>query len=146
MRMRNTTVQGHFSYRNQAQGLWFDTDNQNITINNATLSENLLASLQLEANEGPITLENSHLCSSGLGVKLIDRKKVSIWGNTFYNNSGTNIQQAEIYVAGKSGGRYVTDWLTHEATSFTRRERASGTIHLKMPNGTKCVWNLSCRG
>ena len=35
--MRTTTVQGHHSYNNQAQGLWFDTDNQNITINNATL-------------------------------------------------------------------------------------------------------------
>ncbi len=114
MLMRNTTVQGHFSYRNQAQGLWFDTDNKNITISNATLSENLLASLQLEANEGPITLENSHLCSSGLGVKLINSESVSIWGNTFYNNSGTNIQQAEIYLAGQSGGRYVTDWLTHQ--------------------------------
>ena len=55
MRMRNTTVQNHFSYHNQAQGLWFDTDNKNITINNATLSGNHMAALQLEANEGPIT-------------------------------------------------------------------------------------------
>jgi hypothetical protein len=30
--MRNVTVQNHFSDNNQAQGLWFDSDNKNITI------------------------------------------------------------------------------------------------------------------
>ncbi len=112
LRMRNTTVQNHFSYRNQAQGLWFDTDNKNITINNATLSQNVLASLQLEANEGPITLQNSHLCSSGLGANVINTSNLTIQYNTFYNNSGTGNLQAEIYIAGKSGGRLLWDWLT----------------------------------
>jgi hypothetical protein len=39
IRMRTTTVQNNYSYNNQAEGLWFDTDNQNITIDNATLVE-----------------------------------------------------------------------------------------------------------
>ena len=34
---RNITVQNHYSYNNQAQGLWFDTDNKNMTVTNATL-------------------------------------------------------------------------------------------------------------
>ena len=54
--MRSTTVQNHFSYNNQAEGLWFDTDNKNITINNATLVGNLTAALQIERNEGPVTI------------------------------------------------------------------------------------------
>ncbi len=115
MRMRNTSIQNHFSYRNQAQGLWFDTDNKNITINNATLSQNVLASLQIEANEGPITLENSHLCSSGLGVNVINSEKFTIQNNTFYNNSGASTLQAEIFIAGKSGGRQFNDWLTGQS-------------------------------
>jgi hypothetical protein len=112
---RSTTVQNHFSYRNQAQGLWFDTDNKTITINNATLSQNVLAALQIEANEGPILLENSHLCSSGLGVNVINTEKFTIKSNTFYNNSGTSVRQAEIYIAGKPGGRQFSDWLTGQA-------------------------------
>ena len=52
MLMRSTSVQNHYSYQNQAQGLWFDTDNKNITINNAHLSGNHMAALQLEANQG----------------------------------------------------------------------------------------------
>jgi hypothetical protein len=110
--VRSTTVQDHFSYNNQGQGLWFDTDNKNITINRATLAGNLTAALQIERNEGPITLENSHLCSSGAGVNLLTSEQVTIENNTFYNNGATNKYQAQIYLAGQSGGIHITDWQT----------------------------------
>ena len=112
---RSTTVQNHYSYRNQAQGLWFDTDNKNITINNASLSQNVLGALQIEANEGPISLASSHLCSSGLGVNVINTEKFTLKYNVFYNNGGTGLRQAEIYIAGKAGGRKFSDWLTGQA-------------------------------
>ena len=115
MLAHNATVKNHYAYRNQAQGLWFDTDNKNITIENATLSENVLASLQLEANEGPISLTGSKLCSSGSGVNLINTEKLTMTGNTFYNNSGTNRWQGQIFLAGKSGGRKINDWETDQA-------------------------------
>lgn len=110
--MRSVTVQNHFSYNNQAEGLWFDTDNKNITINNATLVGNLTAALQIERNEGPVTLENSHLCSSGVGVNLLTSEQVKIQNNTFYNNGGTNKYQAQIYLAGQANGISITDWQT----------------------------------
>ncbi len=115
MLTHNATVKNHYSYRNQAQGLWFDTDNKNITIANATLSENVLASLQLEANEGPISVTGSKLCSSGSGVNLINTEKLTMSGNTFYNNSGTNKWQGQIFLAGKPGGRQINDWETDQA-------------------------------
>lgn len=110
--MRTTIVQNHFSYNNQAEGLWFDTDNKNILINNATLSGNVTAALQIERNEGPVTLENSHLCSSGVGVNLLTSEQVKIVNNSFYNNGGTNKYQAQIYLAGQTGGKSITDWQT----------------------------------
>ena len=115
MLMHNATVKNHYAYRNQAQGLWFDTDNKDITIENATLSENVLASLQLEANEGPILLTGSRLCSSGSGAHLINTEKLTMKGNTFYNNSGTNKWQGQIFLAGKPGGRQINDWETNQA-------------------------------
>ncbi len=116
MYMRNTTVQNHFSYNNQAQGLWFDTDNKNITINNATLSGNHMAALQLEATEGPVTLENSHLCHSGVGVNILNVEGLTIKSNTFYNNSGTGVYDpAEIFVAGFAGGHRITDSITGQS-------------------------------
>jgi hypothetical protein len=124
MLMRDTSVTNHYSYRNQAQGLWFDTDNKNITINNATLSENVLGSLQLEANEGPITLTGSRLCSSGVGLNIINTSALTVKNNVFYNNGGTNKYQGQIYLAGKSGGRQVTDWQTNQ----TYLVYTSGTV------------------
>jgi len=112
MLMRSTTVQNHFSYGNQAQGLWFDTDNKNITINQATLAGNVLTNLQIERNEGPISLANSTLCSSGAGVTINNSAAVSMTGNVFYNNSGTNKYQAEVFIGGAPGGKATTDWQT----------------------------------
>ncbi len=116
MFMRNTTVQNHFSYNNQAQGLWFDTDNKNITINNATLSGNVMAGLQLEANEGPVTVENSHICMSGVGINILNSEGLTIKNNVLYNNGGTGIyDDGEVFVAGFAGGHKITDWLTGQA-------------------------------
>ncbi len=113
--MRNTTVQNHFSYNNQAEGLWFDTDNKNILIDNVTLAGNVTAALQIERDEGPITLQNSHLCSSGNGVNILTSEQVKIQNNTFYNNGATNKYQAQIFIAGQPGGKVITDWQTGQS-------------------------------
>jgi len=113
--MRNVSVQNHFSYNNQAQGLWFDTDNKNITINNATLVGNVQAALQVERNEGPLTLQNSHLCSSGVGINMLTSQQVTVQNNVFYNNGATNKYQAQIYLAGQNGGKVITDWQTGQS-------------------------------
>jgi hypothetical protein len=109
---RNTTVQNHFSYRNLAQGLWFDTDNENGTINNVTLAGNVMSGLQIEANEGPINVGNSVICANGAGVNLLNSQNVTINNNTLFNNGGSGIYDAgEIFVAGFSGGHPISDWV-----------------------------------
>ena len=110
--MRNTSVQNHLSYNNQAQGLWFDTDNQNIDIDSATLSGNVLAALQVERNEGPLNLQNSYLCNSGTGLNLLTSWQTTVKNNTFYNNGGTNTHQAQVFLGGRAGGIFIGDFLT----------------------------------
>ena len=112
LQMRNTTVQYHSSFRNQAQGLWFDTDNKNIQINHVTLADNVLAALQMERSEGPITLENSTLCSSGGGINLLTSSNFTVKNNKFYNNGGTNRWEAQLFAGGSSSGYPIFDWLT----------------------------------
>jgi len=53
-----------------------------VTVNNATLSENVLGSLQVELNEGPILVENSYLCSSGIGVNVLNSTYLTLNNNT----------------------------------------------------------------
>jgi hypothetical protein len=134
--MRSTTVQNHYSYNNQAEGLWFDTNNKNITINNATLVGNVTAALQIERNEGPVTLENSHLCTSGVGVNLLTSRNVTIKNNTFYNNGGTNKFQAEIYLAGQHNGIKIKDWQTGETYDlFTTGTVLTGNVFQDASDG-----------
>lgn len=134
--MRTTTVQNHLSYNNQAQGLWFDTDNQNIIIDNATLVGSYNAALQIERNEGPVTLRNSHLCSSGVGVNVLTTQGLTVNNNVFYNNGATNKYQAELYLAGDAGGISITDWQTGQVYDlFSTGTSMSGNTFLDAQPG-----------
>src|SRR5450631_330390 len=99
MYMHTSSISNHFAYRNSAQGLWYDTDDKNITISNSIVAENKEAGLQLEVNEGPITVSNNTFCSNGSGVNLINSSGVTLTNNIFYNNGGTNKYQGQIYLA-----------------------------------------------
>jgi hypothetical protein len=109
------TVKNHYSYNNQAQGLWLDTDNKNITVDGATLTGNVQAGLQIERNEGPITVQNSTFCSNGQGINVLTSPGLTIQNNIFYNNSGTNKYQANLFLAGTAGGKIITDWQTGQS-------------------------------
>ena len=112
---QGATIANQISYRNQAQGLWFDTDHKNITVTDATLSENLMGGLQVEADPGPISVSKSAFCSNGAGVNVIYSTGLSLTDNFFYNNGGTNSWQGEVFIAGTPGGRPITDWVTHQS-------------------------------
>jgi hypothetical protein len=114
---RNITVNGQHSYNNQAEGLWFDTDNENITIENSVLVGSIIENLKLEANEGPFTVTGNTICSGGVGVILMDSAGVALKNNYFYNNqvSQGNLaadQNGQVFLAGPPGGRTYTNFQT----------------------------------
>jgi len=114
---RNITVTGQHSYNNQAEGLWFDTDNENITIQDSVLVGSLIENLKLEANEGPFTVIGNSLCSGGVGVILMDSAGVTLKNNYLFGNQSsggnlTNNQNAQVFLAGNPGGRRYTNFQT----------------------------------
>jgi hypothetical protein len=121
-RNRYITVTGQHSYNNQAEGLWFDTDNATVTVSNSVLVGSATENLKFEANEGPFTVTGNTLCSGGVGVILMDSAGVSLTNNYFYGNqsAGTNAtygnlttaQNAQVYLAGNPGGRKYTNFQT----------------------------------
>ena len=110
--MHTATVQDFYAYGNQAQGLWFDTDNKSITVNAATVAASSMSALQLEANEGPVLVENSHFCTSLAGVTALNQEKLTMKYNNFYNNGGFGQYPGEIFIAGRTGGHVIYDWQT----------------------------------
>jgi hypothetical protein len=108
------TIQGFWAYGNQAQGLWFDTDNKNITIGDANISGSAMSAVQLEANEGPIAVKDSHLCNSLAGVTALNTEGITLEDNVLYNNGGIGSYSGEFFLGGVAGGHWIPDWQTGE--------------------------------
>lgn len=145
MRMHGATVSSQKAYNNASQGLWFDTDNINVTISGAKLVGNLVGNLQLEASQGPFTVQNSTFCSGG-GLQLINAAGIAMTGNVFYNNGGGSFQNGQIFLAGKSGGRSVTNWQTGAVTNvYTKNTKLQNNSILAVGSGQN-VFNTYLSG
>jgi hypothetical protein len=120
--MHTADFNGFKTYYNQTGGIWFDTDNQNITLENLASSNNLQYGMLLEASEGPITITDSQFCNNhdnedpanstgtlGSG----NAEYVTVSGSLFYNNAIPHIG-GEIKIGGTSAGRSFTNWETGE--------------------------------
>jgi len=94
---------------NQTRGLWFDSDNVNVTVDAAFLSHNLTGGLFLEANPGPIVVKNSGICDNGAeGIVTNNSEATTLENNILYNNKG-----AQIFVNGRAKSRTARNWETN---------------------------------
>jgi hypothetical protein len=98
---------------NQTQGVHFDTDNVNVTMN-SQLSANNLYGFWMENSQGPTTISNSYLCANNVinqndsgGFNFHDSTNVTLTGNTIYGNLAN-----QITINGKPAGFSVTNWET----------------------------------
>jgi hypothetical protein len=112
MRVHDGIYRRHRSVDNLTRGMWFDYDNVNIEVDNATLCSNFADGIDLEANEGPITIKNSTICRNQNGPGIIGghTRKVRLDGNILYGNG-----RAQIRIVG--GNLRPTDnWETKQRT------------------------------
>jgi len=100
------------SVGNEASGLWFDTNNSDVTVEQAFLANNRLRGFFIEANKGPISLKNSRICgNAGDGFEGQHSESVSLIGNLFYDN-----HKSQIFVDSISDQRSVYDPDTKSST------------------------------
>lgn len=80
--------------QNQATGLWFDTDNAGILLDQVTLSENATRGLYLEAVQGPIAIRESLLLNNGqIGILATSVANLTLDSNVIAGNG-----EYQIYV------------------------------------------------
>jgi len=125
LRVHDSKFMNLRAVNNQTSGLWFDTDNANVRIENANLSSNRANGLFLEANQGPITIENSRICQNRAeGVLVLDSDAVFIRKSLLYSNKG-----AQILADGSQKSRSEHNWETRENfTSKAKNLRLEGNI------------------
>jgi hypothetical protein len=101
----------HKAVNNQTLGFWLDTDNTNISVEEAFLHNNLSFGMFIEANQGPITVKDSTIChNKDAGFLINNSRGVTLAHNIIYGN-----KRAQILAEGTPPeGRPVTNWETGE--------------------------------
>ena len=106
LRLHNSEMKNFRAVNNLTSGLWFDTDNANVRVENAVLSSNQANGLFLEANQGPITIENSRVCQNRAeGILVLDSDSVTVRKSLLFANKGT-----QILADGRQKSRSERDW------------------------------------
>jgi hypothetical protein len=72
---------------NQATGLWFDTDNTEISVVDSVICGNATRGVFLEASPGPFLIKDSRICDNGeIGIMATGAARVTIDGTTITGN------------------------------------------------------------
>jgi hypothetical protein len=101
----------HKSVGNETYGIWFDTDCENILVKQSTFCSNLGLGIYLEANQGPITIQNTKICwNKEYGIQIANSAKVNLENNIIYGNASSQIMVSGLYDL----PRTETNWETGE--------------------------------
>ena len=125
----NGTYKNMVSNFNEANGVAWDTDNENVTFTSGVSAFNIVNGIQIEKTEGPFTLSNSYFCYGNLlgigqrgGVAVRNSEQLTLTGTNMY---GSLINQ--FVVVGQTGGIEITNWETGQSYNLiTEKFTASG--------------------
>jgi len=90
--IHNGIYKNHISIKNQTRGFWFDSDCENVIVDNAFWCENLTDGIFIEADQGPITIRNSKICFNNTYGILSNSANVILENNIIYGNKKSQIQ------------------------------------------------------
>jgi hypothetical protein len=107
------TISGATLTLNQTHTIHWDTNNENITANSIFAANNIVG-VEIEKNDGPITITKSQFCNiiggdAQGGLVFRNSENTTVSGCTVYNQSPN-----EVMLTGEAGGILVTNWETGE--------------------------------
>lgn len=123
---------------NQTYGVHWDTDNKDITTNGFVVTDNLMAGVYLEKDQGPITINTAHICDQNSpiatgGLVLRDSENASLTNSTLVNNT------YQINLIGILGGQQITDWETGQVYNLLN-DHFTNTNNTIQANGSQQVF------
>jgi hypothetical protein len=127
----NGTYKNMVSNFNQANGVAWDTDNQDVTFTSGVSAVNLVNGMQIEKTQGPFTISNSYFCYGNLlgigqrgGIAVRNSEQISLTGTTMY---GSLVNQ--FAVVGQPGGIQIANWETGQGYNLiTEKLSASANV------------------
>jgi len=113
LRIHGAVLRNIRALRNDGRGLWFDTDNLDVTLQNITVENNSMGGIDIEASKGPFLIKDSFICNNlheGLQGNQSDSLRLThdvIAGN----------QKAQIWASISQKPRTDTNWETKASFS-----------------------------
>ncbi|MEM7113864.1 MAG: sugar-binding protein [Chloroflexota bacterium] len=117
---RGVHLLNHVSIGNESRGLWFDLDNEDMVIENATVADNRRDGIFLEVSQGPITIRNSRFEGNGeYGIRGANAEKVTLERVEIINNE---LEQLVLTADNGDGPRDLTNHETGELMTLWLKE------------------------
>lgn len=92
MYIRHAFYGGMKGIGNLTRAFWFDTDNRDIMVDHAYFCDNLTNGLFIEANGGPITIQNGTIGLNGrAGLQVTNSENATVRNMNFYGNADQQI-------------------------------------------------------
>ncbi|MCF7954190.1 MAG: right-handed parallel beta-helix repeat-containing protein [Phycisphaerae bacterium] len=111
--MHDAILRRHTSVGNHARGIWFDTDADNILVENCNLSENV-DGLKFEVCQGPILVDNCYICdNSRSGILFHVNREITV-----RNSQITGNVLFQLEVSSSQVSKYLTDWYLEQPAGF----------------------------
>jgi hypothetical protein len=148
--VHDSSFAGATAFFNQAAGIHWDTDHADITGDSMVFAYNLLHGLEIERDEGPVTVSNGSICYNGAaptwytigGLNLRDSEYVTLTGTALVDN-----QQGQILLVGQVGGSSVTNWETgQQYTLYNEDETLSQNTIVASTQGQDVFYDDSQAG
>jgi hypothetical protein len=127
----NATYKNIASNFNLANGVAWDTDNENVAFSAGISAMNLVNGMQIEKTEGPFAVSDSYFCydnllnvgqRGGLGVR--NSEQITLSSSTMY---GSLVNQ--FVIVGQPGGITVSNWETGQSYNLiTEKFSASSNV------------------
>jgi hypothetical protein len=125
----NGTYNNIVSAFNQATGVFWDTDNENVSYSSSVSAMNLVNAIQIEKAQGPFAVANSYFCYGNLqgvrqrgGFAVRNSEQISLTGTSLYGNLND-----QFVVVGNAGGIEIRNWETGQTYNLiTQNLSATG--------------------
>ncbi len=125
------TYKSFISNFNQANGVAWDTDNENVTFSGGVSAMNVVNGIQIEKTQGPFAVSGSYFCYDNLlgigqrgGVAVRNSEQVTLSSDVLY---GSLINQ--FAVVGQPGGIVISNWETGQSYDLvTKNFSASSSV------------------
>lgn len=105
---RNVTFRRHTAVENNGPGLWFDTDNVDVVVEDSFLANNIRYGVFAEISQGPLTFRRNRICGNGVvGFMNVKSQDVLVENNEIFGNA-----KEALAFSGAPGTVEITDFQT----------------------------------